>query len=264
MLNETVIRLSVFLGLFMILAALEAAYPRRERKLTRKKRWLTNWALVVADTLTLRILALAVPLLAIGAAADATARGWGLFNYFGLSQVPNIVLTVLLFDLLIWAQHVVTHKIPMLWKIHRVHHSDEDIDVTTAVRFHPIEIALSMFLKIGAVYVLGPSAVGILVFEILLNGSAMFNHSNLKLPNRIDAVVRWVVVTPDMHRVHHSTEYSEHNMNYGFFLSIWDRAFKTYTAQPEAGHTGMTIGLDWQDGRTSRFGWLMGLPFRKP
>nr|WP_308446179.1 sterol desaturase family protein [Roseovarius pelagicus] len=175
----------------------------------------------------------------------------------------GVILTVLIFDFAIWAQHLITHKVPILWRLHRVHHADRDIDVTTAIRFHPVEIALSMLLKIGLVYLLGPPAIGVIAFEIILNGTAMFNHANLRLPLWLDTVLRYVLVTPDMHRVHHSDIRAEHDSNYGFALSIWDRMFGTYIPQPAAGHDGMTIGLQWQDDRPSKLGWSLWLPFRK-
>ncbi|MGK7654644.1 sterol desaturase family protein [Roseovarius sp. B08] len=259
--NELLIRLSVFIGLFAVLALIEARAPRRVRTEPRNRRWITNWGIVLLDTLTLRALALALPLLAVGAAVDAEANGWGLMNAVDIPGWIAVVLTVLIFDLAIWAQHLVTHKVPLLWRIHRVHHADRDIDVTTAIRFHPVEIALSMLLKIGLVYLLGPPALGIILFEIILNGTAMFNHANIKLPLGLDAALRKVLVTPDMHRVHHSDQRSEHDSNYGFALSIWDRIFGTYLAQPAKGHDGMTIGLEWQDDRPSRLGWSLGLPF---
>lgn len=258
-----VIRLSVFLGLFALLAWVETRAPRRVRSQPRSTRWITNWAIIVIDTLTLRALAvtIALPLLAVGAAIDAQANGWGFMNLWDIPLWIKVVATVLIFDFAIWAQHLITHKIPFLWRFHRVHHADVDIDVTTAIRFHPIEIALSMLLKIGLVYLLGPPAIGIILFEIILNGTAMFNHANIKLPLWLDAFVRKVLVTPDMHRVHHSDQRHEHDSNYGFALSIWDRMFGTYIAQPEKGHDDMTIGLEWQDDRPARLGWALGLPF---
>ncbi len=259
--HELAIRLSVFIGLFSVLALVEARAPRRARTQPRGTRWATNWAIVILDTLTLRALALVLPLLAVGAALDAQANGWGLMNTLDLPLWLAVVATVLIFDLAIWAQHLVTHKVPVLWRIHRVHHADRDIDVTTAIRFHPVEIALSMLLKIGLVYLLGPPALGIILFEIILNGTAMFNHANIRLPLPLDAALRKVLVTPDMHRVHHSDRRAEHDSNYGFALSIWDRLFGTYIAQPEKGHDDMTVGLQWQDDRPSRLGWSLGLPF---
>ena len=261
--NEATIRLAVFVGLFAALALIEAALPRRVRAQPRSARWMTNWAIIILDTLTLRLMAIALPLLAVGAALDAQAHGWGVMNALGLPLWLAAILTILIFDLAIWAQHLITHKIPILWKFHRVHHADRDIDVTTAIRFHPVEIALSMLLKIGLVYLLGPPALGIILFEIILNGTAMFNHANIKLPLGLDALLRRVLVTPDMHRVHHSIHRHEHDSNYGFALSIWDRMFGTYIAQPEKGHEDMEIGLEWQDDRPSRLGWSLMLPFRK-
>lgn len=261
--NEALLRLGIFLGLFALLALIEVAAPRRVRAQPRSTRWVTNWAIIILDTLTLRLLAVALPLLAVGAALDAQAQGWGLMNAMNLPVWLAIVLTVLIFDLAIWAQHLITHKIPILWRFHRVHHADRDIDVTTAIRFHPVEIALSMLLKIGLVYLLGPPAIGIIVFEIILNGTAMFNHANIRLPVAADAILRRVLVTPDMHRVHHSIHRHEHDSNYGFALSIWDRIFKTYIPQPEKGHEEMQIGLEWQDDKPSKLGWSLLLPFRK-
>lgn len=261
--NEALIRLGIFLGLFALFAAIETLAPRRRRTQPRATRWLTNWAIVILDTLTLRALALALPLLAVGAALDAEAQGWGLMNGLDFPFWIKVLVTVLFFDFAIWLQHLITHKIPVLWRIHRVHHADRDIDVTTAIRFHPVEIALSMLLKIGLVYLLGPPALGIILFEIVLNGTAMFNHANIRLPQPLDSVLRQVLVTPDMHRVHHSVHRHEHDSNYGFALSVWDRLFGTYVPQPDKGHEGMTVGLEWQDDRPSKLGWSLALPFRR-
>ncbi len=260
--HEALIRLSAFTGLFTLLAVIEALVPRRARTQPRSTRWITNLAMTLLDTLTLRLLALALPLLAVGAAVDAQTNGWGLMNALDLPLWLTVVATVLIFDFAIWAQHLITHKVPLLWRFHRVHHADRDIDVTTAIRFHPVEIAFSMLLKIGLVYLLGPPAIGIILFEIILNGTAMFNHANIRLPLWLDAIMRRVLVTPDMHRVHHSDIRNEHDSNYGFSLSIWDRMFGTYVAQPTKGHDAMTIGLQWQDDRPSRLGWSLTLPFR--
>jgi sterol desaturase/sphingolipid hydroxylase (fatty acid hydroxylase superfamily) len=261
--NEALIRLAVFLSLFALFALLEARAPRRVRVQPRGKRWVTNWGIVLLDTLTLRLMAFALPLLAVGAALDAQANGWGLMNAVDLPFWLAVILTVLIFDFAIWLQHLITHKVPILWRLHRVHHADRDIDVTTAIRFHPVEIALSMGLKIGLVYLLGPPALGIILFEIILNGTAMFNHANWRIPPRIDAILRLFIVTPDMHRVHHSDQRAEHDSNYGFSLSIWDRLFGTYVAQPQRGHDDMTIGLQWQDERPAQLGWALMLPFRR-
>ncbi|MDZ4095121.1 MAG: sterol desaturase family protein [Paracoccaceae bacterium] len=261
--QETLIRLGVFTGLFVFFASVEALAPRRRRVQPRATRWLTNWAITLIDTLILRALALALPLLAVGAALDAGHKGWGLFNVLHWPGWAEFIAAVLILDFAIWAQHLITHKIPVLWRFHRVHHADRDMDVTTAIRFHPVEIAASMLLKIGIVYLLGPAAVAVLVFEVMLNGTALFNHANIRLPLRLDRIIRRVLVTPDMHRVHHSIHRHEHDSNYGFALSIWDRAFGTYVAQPAAGHEAMTVGLQWQDHRPARLGWALVLPFRR-
>ena len=261
--NEALLRLSVFVGLFALFAMTEWAIPRRARRASQPRRWATNWAIIVLDTLTLRLVALAIPLLAVGAAIDAQTKGWGLLNQFELPFAINLILTILIFDFAIWLQHLASHKIPALWRIHRVHHADRDMDVTTAIRFHPVEIALSMLLKIGLVYLIGPAAWAIVIFEVILNGSAMFNHANIKLPLGVDRVLRLFMITPDMHRVHHSVKRSEHDSNYGFALSWWDRAFGTYIGQPAEGHEEMKVGLQWQDERPNKLGWSLALPFRK-
>ncbi|MBC6407734.1 MAG: sterol desaturase family protein [Rhodobacteraceae bacterium] len=259
--NEAIIRLSVFLGLFALFAACETLVPRRARQEPRGRRWVANWGLTIVNTLVLRAMAIGLPLLAVGAAIDADQQGWGLFNAFGWPLWLEVILAILILDFAIWAQHLITHKVPLLWRLHRVHHADRDMDVTTAIRFHPVEILLSMLLKIGLVYLLGPAALAVILFEIVLNGTAMFNHANIRLPLGFDRMLRTVLVTPDMHRVHHSVHRHEHDSNYGFALSIWDRMFGTYIPQPAEGHDGMTVGLEWQDDRPSRLGWSLSLPF---
>ncbi|MGB8812253.1 MAG: sterol desaturase family protein [Paracoccaceae bacterium] len=261
--HETLIRLGVFGGLFVLFAVIEALAPRRARVQPRLGRWITNWAIVLLDSVALRVLALALPLLAVGAALDAGRMGWGLLNLLDLPGWIEFAAAILIFDFAIWAQHLITHKVPAFWRFHRMHHADRDMDVTTAIRFHPVEIAASMVLKIGLVYLIGPTAWAILVFEVLLNGTAMFNHANIRLPLWLDRTVRLVLVTPDMHRVHHSVHRHEHDSNYGFALSIWDRLFGTYVPQPQAGHDAMTVGLEWQDDAPSRLGWSLALPFRR-
>ncbi len=259
--NETLIRLSVFIGLFALFAVIETLLPRRARVETRKRRWFANWGLSILDTLTINLMAWVLPFLAVGAAVDAATNGWGLFNNIALPSTLEIIAAMLILDFAIWFQHLITHKIPILWRLHRVHHADRDMDVTTAIRFHPVEIALSMTLKIGMVYLLGPAAIAVILFEIILNGSALFNHANIRLSPRVDAAVRLILVTPDMHRVHHSIHRREHDSNYGFSLSIWDRMFGTYVAQPEDGHDDMIIGLQWQDERPAKLTWSLKLPF---
>lgn len=261
--NEGIIRLSVFLALFLLLATLETLLPRRPRRQSQTKRWFTNWGITVVDFVTLRLLAIVLPFLAVGAAQDASSQGWGLFNTLDWPAWLEIALAILILDFIIWGQHVVTHKLPILWRLHRVHHADVDMDVTTAIRFHPVEIALSMVLKMGAVYLLGPAVIAVILFEIILNGTAMFNHSNLKLPLALDRVLRLVIVTPDMHRVHHSVHRDQHDSNYGFALSLWDRIFGTYIPQPREGHDAMQVGLEWQDDRPAQLAWSLKLPFLK-
>lgn len=262
MAHELAIRLSVFLCLFAVFATVEAWAPRRPRVLPRGQRWLTNWSLVLLDTLTLRALALLLPLLAVGAAVDAGRNGWGLFNVLALPVWIEVIAAILILDFAIWAQHLVTHRVPLLWRFHRVHHADRDMDVTTAIRFHPVEIAASMLVKIGLVYALGPSALAVVLFEIILNGTSLFNHANIALPSWADRAVRMILVTPDMHRVHHSVIRAEHDSNFGFALSVWDRIFGTYRPQPMAGHDAMQVGLEWQDEKPARLGWSLKLPFR--
>ena len=262
MLESTYLRLAIFLGLLLLFAGLEAYAPRRARVQPRRLRWVTNIAFTVLNTLALRAVAIGVPLLAVGAALDAAANGWGLLNMVDWPAWTEVMLAVLFFDFAIWAQHLITHKVPLFWRFHRVHHADRDFDVTTAIRFHPVEIVASMGVKIALVYLIGPAALAMVLFEIILNGTALFNHANLRLPLGLDRVLRLVLVTPDMHRVHHSVHRHEHDSNYGFALSVWDRLFRTYQAQPEGGHEAMQVGLQWQDDRPMRLGWSLWLPFR--
>lgn len=257
--NESTIRLAVFAGGFALLALLEAIMPRKPRALKRTGRWLTNWALVILDTALLRVL---VPVLAVGFATIAAGKGWGLLNLVALPGWLEIIAAMLLLDMLIYAQHVAFHHVPLFWRVHKVHHADRDMDVTTAIRFHPIEIILSMVYKLACIALIGPAAVAVLLFEITLNASAMFNHANIRLPARLDTALRALIITPDMHRVHHSVVVSETNSNYGFFLSIWDRLFSTYTAQPAAGHDGMHVGLsEYQTEKPAALIWSLALPF---
>lgn len=238
---EPIIRLAVFLGVFAIMAAWEVLAPRRRRALARQLRWPGNIAVVVVDTVVVRAFA---PLAAVGAAIAAEDRGWGLFNLLALPPAVEVAAAVVVLDLVIYGQHVMFHAIPPLWRLHRMHHADLDFDVTTGTRFHPLEILLSMLIKLAVVLVLGPAAVAVVIFEVLLNATSMFNHGNVRLPARLDGLLRWLVVTPDMHRVHHSILRAETNSNFGFNLPWWDRLFGTYRGQPAAGHEGMTIGLE--------------------
>lgn len=258
---EAEIRLVIFVGLFATMALLEFLAPRRETKPVKAQRWFTNLAIVIIDSVLVRLV---FKTAAVGGALWAEAEGIGLFNMIGVPYWLAFIAAFIVLDFAVWLSHVASHKIPIFWRIHRMHHSDVDFDVTTAIRFHPIEIILSMVWKYAVVLALGAPAAAVLVFEIVLNGAAMFNHSNWRVPLWIDRWLRLIVVTPDMHRVHHSVERREHDSNYGFNLSIWDRIFGTYTDQPELGHDGMIIGLKgWQDERPAGLKWTLMVPFRK-
>ncbi|MCH8999392.1 MAG: sterol desaturase family protein [Proteobacteria bacterium] len=239
--NEPAIRLGIFAGVLISVAAWEALRPRRARRFSRWLRWPSNFGIVAFNTIVVRLL---FPAAAVGMAALAQERGWGLFNNLELPAALAIVVSAIALDLLIYLQHVMFHAVPALWRLHRMHHADLDIDVTTGARFHPIEIVLSMLIKLAAVAVLGAPAVAVVIFEVLLNATAMFNHANLRLPEGVDRFLRLVVVTPDMHRVHHSIVPAETNSNFGFNLPWWDRLLGTYRAQPAAGHEAMTIGIE--------------------
>lgn len=262
--GETTIRLVAFLTVLVVMAILEHVRPRRPLSQPRARRWLTNLAIVALDSVIVRLMAsLAVPLAAVAAAIYANSHGMGLLALVSWPWWVEALITILVLDFAVWMQHLASHKIPLLWRLHQVHHADVDIDVTTALRFHPIEIALSMLWKIVCVLAIGPPPEAVVLFEILLNASAMFNHSNVALPGWLDTLLRAVVVTPDMHRVHHSTLRREHDSNYGFNLSVWDRICRTYTKAPEKGHLGMTIGLaEHQSAAPTGLVWSLLLPFR--
>ena len=239
--NEPTIRLSVFLGIFAVMALWEVAAPRRARQHTRLRRWPNNIGIVVVNTVVLRV---AFPVAAVGMATFAEAGGWGLLNSHRPPAWLAVVIAVVFLDLAIYLQHVMVHAVPAFWRLHRMHHADLDFDVTTGARFHPIEILLSMMIKLLVVAALGAPPVAVLIFEVMLNASSMFNHGNVRIPEGLDRVLRWFVVTPDMHRVHHSVVRRETNSNFGFSLPWWDRLFGTYRAQPAAGHDAMTIGIE--------------------
>lgn len=262
MANESLLRLSVFFSVLALMMLLETQIPRRKLLLKRSERWPNNLGLVVLNTLLLRLL---FPTAAVGAAIYASQQQYGLFNWVQLPNWIAVLLSVIVLDLIIYGQHVLVHKVPILWQVHKVHHADLDYDVTTGSRFHPIEILLSMVFKISAVVVLGAPAIAVILFEIILNGMAMFNHSNIRLPQRLDKYLRKLVVTPDMHRVHHSRLLRESNRNFGFNLSIWDRVFSTYQSQPTAGHDRIQIGLNHYDNpaQVVRLKGLLLLPFRR-
>ncbi len=255
------VRPAVFVGLLVSFALLEYFLPRRKLRPVKGKRWFTNIAIIIIDSVVIKVL---FKTAAIGVAYWAIANGYGLFNMIDVPYWVAFGISFVVLDFAIWISHVASHKVPMFWRIHRMHHSDIDIDASTAIRFHPIEIALSMVWKFLIVILLGAPVMAVLVFEMVLNGGALFNHSNTKLPLWFDKILRVLIVTPDMHRVHHSVIRSEHDSNYGFNLSIWDRIFSTYTDQPKMGHEGMTIGLEqWQDEKPSRLDWTLLVPFKK-
>ncbi|WP_296806087.1 sterol desaturase family protein [Thiocapsa sp.] len=258
--HEATIRLAFFFGIFALMAIWEVRAPRRARALTRLQRWTSNLGLVVLNTVVLRIL---FPAAAVGMAVFTSAQGWGLLNAIDIPGWLAVLLAVVVLDFVVWVQHVLFHAVPALWRLHRVHHADLDYDLTTGARFHPIEIVLSMLIKFAAIAALGPPVVAVILFEVILNGMAMFNHANVRLPLGVDRVLRWFVVTPDMHRVHHSIEDDETNSNFGFNLSWWDRLLGTYRDQPRAGHEGMTIGIrDHRDPRrVDRLDGMLVLPF---
>jgi sterol desaturase/sphingolipid hydroxylase (fatty acid hydroxylase superfamily) len=249
--TEPQLRLAVFLGVLVAMALWELATPRRRQEIPRVIRWTNNLGLVVVDTIVLRM---TFPILAVGLAVIVQDRGWGLFNIVAVPGWVAILVSIIVLDLVIYLQHVMFHAVPALWRLHRMHHADLEFDVTTGLRFHPVEILLSMVIKLAVVMALGPPAVAVLVFEVLLNATAMFNHSNIRLPMLVDRFLRLIVVTPDMHRVHHSIIPEETNSNFGFNLPWWDRLLGTYKAQPKAGHEGMTIGIE--QFRTGRDLWL--------
>ena len=258
--HEPAIRLAAFVGVFALMALAEAVVPRRQRRLPRRTPWPRNLALVAVNTVVVRLV---FPLAAVGFAAFVGERGWGLLNALGVPFWPAFVVAVTALDLVIYAQHVMFHAVPWLWRLHRVHHADADVDVTTGARFHPIEIVLSMLIKLAVVALLGAPAAAVLAFEVVLNAAAMFNHANLRLPTGIDRALRWMIVTPEMHRIHHSQDMAETNSNYGFNLTWWDRIFGTYRAVAARPQETMPIGVDGITGtdRAVRLGGLLMLPF---
>ncbi len=257
--NEEVVRLSFFIVVLLLMALWEALTPRRQLTVKRCWRWASNLGLVLFNTLTARFL---IPLGAAGMAVLADRRGWGLFNNISVPTWLAVLLSVVALDLAIYLQHVLFHAVPLLWRLHLVHHADLDFDVTTSVRFHTLEILLSLGIKMAMVLLLGPPVWGVVAFEVLLNATSMFNHGNVRLSAWLDRVLRLIVVTPEMHRVHHSVLRRETNSNFGFNLPWWDYLFGTYRAQPAEGHEGMSIGLssfreEWVD----RLQWMLLLPF---
>ena len=259
--HEISVRLGFFIGVLAAIGGWELVAPRRTTTVSKLIRWSNNLGLVFLNTLILRLL---FPAAATGIAVLAQQRGWGLFNSFAAPLPLATLISIVMLDGIIYLQHVMLHAVPVLWRLHRVHHADPEYDVTTGTRFHPLEIVLSMLIKFAAIILLGAPVVSVVVFEVILNATAMFNHGNIKLPGNIDRALRLLVVTPDMHRVHHSVENDETNSNFGFSLSWWDRLFGTYRDQPRAGHTDMTIGIrKYREPR--QITWLPGmlmLPFK--
>lgn len=259
--HEPVIRLSFFLSVFALVGIGEALAPARALTVSKSLRWASNLGLVVLNTVLVRLL---FPMAAAGIAAFCAANGWGVLNHFQVPFWLAVLLAVMVMDFVIWLQHVMVHAVPALWRLHRVHHADLDYDLTTGSRFHPLEIVLSMLIKFATITVLGPPVVAVVIFEVLLNAAAMFNHGNIRLPAGLDRLLRWVIVTPDMHRVHHSVEIDETNSNFGFNLALWDRLFGTYRAQPRAGQVGMTMGIHGHtDPReVARLDHMLLMPFK--
>jgi sterol desaturase/sphingolipid hydroxylase (fatty acid hydroxylase superfamily) len=257
--HEGIIRLGFFAGIFLAVALVERVNPRRPLTTTKSTRWFSNIGIVVMNTVLLRLL---FPIGAIGVALWVETQGWGLFNTVAWPFMLEVALSVIFLDFIIYLQHVMFHAVPVLWRLHMMHHADMDYDVTTGTRFHPIEILISMVIKVSVIALIGAPALGVILFEILLNGTAMFNHGNFYIPLGLDRVLRLFVVTPDMHRVHHSVFPSETNANFGFNLPWWDRLLGTYKAQPTKGHDGMTIGLNqFRDPSRLRLGHLLIMPF---
>lgn len=268
--DEPTARVSAFVVVLVVMAVLETVLPRRRRLLPRLTRSLTNVSMVALGTLLARLIIfgaglLALPVAGVAAAVLAERQGWGLLHLVSVPGWIGVPLVIVVLDFAIWLQHVATHRVPLLWRVHRVHHADRDLDATSGLRFHPVETALSMLYRVPWILALGAPPVAVVLFEIVLNAGALFNHANVALPLWLDRLLRAVIVTPDMHRVHHSVLGREHNTNFGFSLSIWDRLFSTYTDQPVDGHTSMTIGLDeFQTAKPARLDWSLALPFWQP
>jgi sterol desaturase/sphingolipid hydroxylase (fatty acid hydroxylase superfamily) len=257
---EIALRLGCAVAVFAVMAAWELLAPRRALTVGRAPRWPNNIGIVVLDALFVRLL---VPTTAVGAALYAAGQGIGLLHWLDLRLSVAALLGFLVLDLVVYVQHVVFHHVPVLWRLHRMHHADLDIDVSTGLRFHPFEILISLAIKIAAVLAFGIPPVAVLLFEVVLNATSQFNHSNVTMPRWLDRLLRLVVVTPDMHRVHHSVVRAETDSNFGFNLPWWDRLFRTYRRQPQAGHTGMTIGLPiFRDRTELRLDRLLTQPFR--
>lgn len=260
--NELLIRFGCFSSTLLIMSVWEMIAPRRKLLVSKKLRWLSNVGILALNTLILRAI---FPLAAVGAAAIAAQQNWGLFNLISLPHWQSVLLSVISLDLMIYWQHVIFHKFPILWQLHKVHHADRDFDLTTGLRFHPLEILLSMAIKITGITLLGAPVMAVMIFEILLNSTALFNHGNINLPLKFDHILRWAVVTPDMHRIHHSVITRETNSNFGFNIPWWDYLFGTYRDSPVMGQENMEIGLSeyQQTLRVEQLPWMLILPFIK-
>ncbi len=254
------IRFGAFVGIFVVMAIWEVLSPRRPQPIARAGRWPSNLGMVVLDSVLVRLL---IPTTAVGLAAFAQRHEWGLWHALQAPVWLALIASLLLLDLTIYLQHVLFHAVPVLWRLHRMHHTDLEFDLTTGARFHPLEILLSLGIKLGVIVALGSPATAVLVFEVLLNATSMFNHGNVRLPMPLDRLLRRILVTPDMHRVHHSWHPDETNANFGFNLPWWDRLFGTYRAQPRDGHLNMTIGIQqFRDPRELRLDRMLWQPFR--
>ena len=257
--NEIAVRIGFFFGILAIIAVWELIAPRRTLTTSKPIRWRDNLSIVFIDSLLVRVV---LPIAPVGLALLLQERNWGLLHVLNMPYWATVVIGIIVLDLVIYLQHLMFHAVPLLWRLHMMHHADLDIDTTTGLRFHPLEILISMGIKLSAVMVIGPPVLTVIVFEIILNAMAMFNHGNIYLPGKLDRILRWFVVTPDMHRVHHSVTIRETNSNFGFNLSWWDRLFGTYRPQPIAGHNGMTIGLSqFRDAKQLTLLWMLALPF---
>lgn len=260
--HEATIRLLAFFGILALVALAELIAPRRVLRTGKAVRWLSNLGVVAVDTLAVRLL---FPVIGVGVAMAAREKGWGLLNVLTLPEWLETMAAILAIDLVVYLQHAMFHTMPVLWRLHMMHHADLDIDVTTGLRFHPIEIVISMVIKMTVIAALGPSVLAVILFEIILNGTAMFNHGNVKLPLSLDRYLRLLVVTPDMHRVHHSVTIRETNSNFGFNFPWWDRLFGTYRAQPVMGHEQMIIGLaQFRDAGKNNLWHMLIMPFTDP
>jgi sterol desaturase/sphingolipid hydroxylase (fatty acid hydroxylase superfamily) len=258
--HETLVRLGVFGSALLVFLVLEFITPRRKTNMQRGRRWVSNFSIVALNAILLNITGF---LVGVSAAVLAENYGWGIFNNIGAPQIVAILGSIIILDLAIYWQHRIFHEVPVLWRLHRLHHSDVEYDVSTALRFHPVEIIMSYFIKFAVTLVLGAPLVALIIFEIILNAAAMFNHSNLNIPQSLDKILRTVLVTPDMHRVHHSVHIHEANSNYGFNISVWDRLFGSYTAQPKDGHLDMQIGMSrFRESKEQTLGALLGQPLK--